>query len=55
MPTKEGVFVTIHQTCDGGRGRKRTVNANTYSFPAGFYTSEQAIHALERVYGTYRI
>ncbi len=34
--SERGVVLTIHQACDGGRGRISAVNADTLSVPAGF-------------------
>jgi hypothetical protein len=44
---------TIHQLCDGGEGRIRTVNTDIQLAIAGFHTSQQTFHATNRVYETY--
>jgi hypothetical protein len=54
MPAKVrgGRFSTYTSYVIEGGGRIRMVNADIQSVPAGFYTSQWAIHASDRVYNS---
>jgi hypothetical protein len=41
LPSEGGGVLTIHQSCDSGRGRIRTIKADKRLVLAGFYTSQR--------------
>jgi hypothetical protein len=56
MPAKErGAILTIHQSFYRGEGVDKDSQRRHIINPAGFYTSQQAIHASNRDYRTDRI